>query len=59
VVVTEDAPAGVEAGKAAGSRVIAIAATFPAESLSAADLVVRSFAEVLWPAEQWERFLGA
>jgi beta-phosphoglucomutase len=59
VVVTEDAPAGVEAGKAAGSRVIAIAATFPAESLAAADLVVRSFVEVLWPAEQWERFLGA
>ncbi|HKO23172.1 MAG TPA: HAD family phosphatase [Chloroflexota bacterium] len=59
VVVTEDAPAGVEAGKAAGSRVIAIAATFPAESLAAADLVVRSFAEVLWPAEQWQRFLGA
>jgi beta-phosphoglucomutase len=59
VVVLEDAPAGVEAGKAAGSRVIAIAATFPAESLAAADLVVRSFTEVLWPAEQWERFLGA
>src|ERR671934_123011 len=59
VVVTEDAPAGVEAGKAAGSRVIALAATFPAESLAAADLVVRSFAEVLWPAEQWERFVGA
>jgi beta-phosphoglucomutase len=59
VVVTEDAPAGVAAGQAAGSRVIAIAATFPAESLAAADLVVRSFAEVLWPAEQWEQFVGA
>src|SRR5205823_13610301 len=57
VVVLEDAPAGVEAGKAAGSRVIAIAATFPAASLAAADLVVRSFAEVLWPAEQWRSFL--
>lgn len=57
MVVLEDAPAGVAAGKAAGSRVIAIVAAFPAESLTAADLVVRSFDEVLWPRERWETFL--
>lgn len=39
-VVIEDAPEGVEAGKAAGMRVIAVTTTRPAERLSAADLVV-------------------
>lgn len=57
-VVLEDAPAGVAAGRAAGSRVIAIASTFPREALGAADLVVDSFAEVLWPPERWQQFLG-
>lgn len=58
-VVLEDAPAGVQAAKAAGSRAIAIIAAFPTTSLQAAgaDLIVSSFAEVLWPAEQWEGFL--
>jgi sugar-phosphatase len=56
-VVLEDAPAGIAAGKAAGSRVIAIAATFPLESLREADLIVRSFHEVTWSREQWEEFL--
>jgi HAD superfamily hydrolase (TIGR01509 family) len=56
-VVLEDAPAGVAAGKAAGARVIAIVAAFPAASLSAADRLVSSFAEVLWPREQWEAFV--
>jgi beta-phosphoglucomutase len=58
VVVLEDAPAGVAAGKAAGSRVIAIAAAFSAEQLRAADLVVRSFEEVLWPLHGWETFVA-
>jgi HAD superfamily hydrolase (TIGR01509 family) len=57
-VVLEDALAGVQAGKAAGARVIAIASTLPPERLGEADLVVRSFAEVLWPEQQWEEFLG-
>jgi beta-phosphoglucomutase len=58
LIVFEDAPAGSAAGKAAGCRVIAIAAaTLSAESLAAADLVVHSFREVLWPAERWESFL--
>ncbi len=56
-VVLEDAPAGVAAGKAAGSKVIALLAGFPAEALSSADLIVRSFDEVLWPVERWEQFL--
>lgn len=56
-VVLEDAPAGIAAGKAAGSRVIAIASDFPVDTLAAADLVVHSFAEVLWSAERWEQFL--
>src|SRR5207302_925587 len=50
VVVLEDAPAGVEAGKAAGSRVIAIAATFPA-CVAATILGVRQtllVAVVIW-----------
>jgi beta-phosphoglucomutase len=59
LVVLEDAPAGIEAGKAAGSRVIAIAATFPKESLSAADLTVSSFTEVMWPKERWEAFFAS
>lgn len=57
IVVLEDAPAGVAAGKAAGSHVIAIVAAFTAESLSAADLIVHSFADVLWPSERWEAFV--
>lgn len=58
-VVLEDAPAGVAAGKAAGCRVVAIASTYTAERLSAADLVVDSFIEVLWPGERWEALLAS
>jgi sugar-phosphatase len=39
-IVIEDAPAGIEAGRAAGMRVIAIASTFSPEQLTAADIVV-------------------
>jgi len=39
-VVIEDAPAGIEAAHAAGMPVIAIATTYPADQLSAADAVV-------------------
>ena len=56
--VLEDAPAGIAAAKAAGSRAIAVTSTFPGAALAAADLVVGSFAEVLWPCRQWERWLG-
>ena len=41
-VVVEDAPAGLEAARAAGMRSVGIAGTFPAERLSMADHVVPS-----------------
>lgn len=57
-VVLEDAPAGIAAGRAAGSKVIAIDGTFPPARLVQADLVVHSFEEVLWNAKRWDTFLG-
>jgi len=45
-VVIEDAPPGIEAAKAAGMRAIAIATTYPAEQLGAADLVVAQLANL-------------
>jgi len=53
-VVIEDAPAGVEAAHSAGMRVIAIAATYPAEQLRAADLEVERLTElsVAWNQNQ-------
>jgi sugar-phosphatase len=39
-VVLEDAPAGVEAGRRAGARVVGVATASPPEALSAADAVV-------------------
>jgi beta-phosphoglucomutase len=56
-VVFEDAPAGVQAGRSAGCKVIALVAAFEAQALHQADLIVDSFDEVLWSSEQWERFL--
>ncbi len=45
-LVIEDAPAGIEAGKAAGMTVLALATTFEAGSLAAADYLVGSLADV-------------
>jgi HAD superfamily hydrolase (TIGR01509 family) len=45
-VVVEDAVNGIEAAKAAGMRCVAVAQTFPAEKLRAADLVRTTIAEV-------------
>jgi beta-phosphoglucomutase-like phosphatase (HAD superfamily) len=45
-VVIEDAVNGVQAAKAAGMRCIAVAQTFPAERLRAADLVKAQISEV-------------
>ncbi|MGI8827954.1 MAG: HAD-IA family hydrolase [Chloroflexota bacterium] len=59
LVVLEDAPAGVAAGKAAGSRVIAIDSTFATEKLSAADLTVHSFEEVIWTQDRWQAFFAS
>ncbi len=45
-VVVEDAVNGVQAAKAAGMRCIAVAQTFPAGQLRAADVVRESIAQV-------------
>lgn len=45
-LVIEDAPAGIEAGKAAGMRVLAVATTFDEGVLAAADYVAGSLADV-------------
>ena len=45
-VVVEDAVNGVQAAKAAGMRCIAIASTFPAERLQAADIVRDKISQV-------------
>ncbi len=47
-VVFEDAHVGIEAGLAAGSRVIAVATTNPLEKLGKADLAVASLEDVDW-----------
>jgi HAD superfamily hydrolase (TIGR01509 family) len=46
-VVVEDAVNGVAAAKAAGMRCVAVAQTFPAEQLCAADLTRQNIAQVL------------
>ena len=45
-VVFEDAHVGIEAARAAGMRVVAVATTHPAEQLRQADLVVRRLDEL-------------
>jgi HAD superfamily hydrolase (TIGR01509 family) len=47
-VVFEDAHVGIEAGLAAGARVIAVATTHPLEDLGRAHFAVRSLEEVSW-----------
>ncbi len=44
--VVEDAPSGIQAAKAAGMRCVAVAQTFPAEKLTASDLLRPTLAEV-------------
>ncbi len=45
-IVIEDSPSGVEAGLAAGMRVIAVASTQPAEALTTATVVVPTLASL-------------
>lgn len=45
-VVIEDAPAGIDAGRAAGAPVIAVSTTFPKAALVHADVVIDSLASV-------------
>jgi sugar-phosphatase len=44
--VIEDAPAGLQAARAAGMRSIGIAGTFPAAALTVADVVVSAFRDL-------------
>jgi mannitol-1-/sugar-/sorbitol-6-phosphatase len=46
-LVIEDAPAGIEAGRAAGMTVLALVTTFEAGALAAADYVAGSLADVV------------
>jgi sugar-phosphatase len=43
-IVIEDTPAGIEAGRAAGATVLAVATTFPAAELRQAHAVLASLA---------------
>ena len=45
-IVFEDTPAGIQSGKAAGMRVIALKTTYPEQELHAADAVLPSLAGV-------------
>jgi mannitol-1-/sugar-/sorbitol-6-phosphatase len=45
-LVVEDAPAGIAAGKAAGTAVLAVTTTHPPEALAAADAVIDSLESV-------------
>jgi sugar-phosphatase len=45
-VVIEDAPAGIQAGKSAGMRVIAVASTVTPEVLNQADIAVRHLSDI-------------
>ena len=45
-LVIEDAPAGIQAARAAGMKVIGITSTYPAEALTQADAVIARLAQV-------------
>jgi sugar-phosphatase len=45
-MVIEDAPAGVQAARAAGMKVIGMASTYAASKLAEADAVVQAFAGI-------------
>ncbi|MEY9215365.1 HAD family phosphatase [Thermobifida halotolerans] len=49
IVVFEDTPAGIMAGRGAGMRVVGITTTHPPEALTQADLVVEHLTQVAWP----------
>jgi sugar-phosphatase len=49
IVVFEDTPAGIQAGKTAGMRVVGITTTHDRTKLGEADLVVDHLTEVDWP----------
>ncbi|MDP6547293.1 MAG: HAD-IA family hydrolase, partial [Phycisphaerae bacterium] len=45
-VVIEDSPAGIEAARALGMKVLAVSTSYPAAELTAADRIVESLTEV-------------
>lgn len=45
-VVVEDAPAGIQAGRAAGMRVVAVASALSRQALSQADVVVQHLSDI-------------
>jgi sugar-phosphatase len=45
-IVVEDSPTGIAAGKAAGMRVVAVATTYPANALAAADVRLPALAAI-------------
>jgi mannitol-1-/sugar-/sorbitol-6-phosphatase len=45
-LVVEDAPPGIEAGRAAGAATVAVTTTHPAAALSAADVVIETLEEL-------------
>ncbi len=45
-MVIEDSPSGIRAGKAAGMRVIAVPTTYPAEELTAADVLLKRLSDL-------------
>lgn len=52
-LVVEDAPAGVDAARAAAMRVVAVTTSHPADDLGAADVVVASLTEAQALVLQW------
>ncbi len=60
-VVIEDAPAGIQAGKVAGMRVIAVGTTLTKEALNLADVFIRQLSEISLQtsnAEIWVQVRG-
>jgi sugar-phosphatase len=45
-IVIEDTPAGIQAGRLAGARIIAISTTFPAFALTGADVILKDLADL-------------
>lgn len=52
-LVVEDAPAGIESGKKAGARVLALTTSFPRERLQQADWIAEDLAHVPQEVMQW------
>ena len=53
-LVIEDAPSGIQAGKAAGARCLAITSSFSVEQLKAADFFAADLSEVPDEAMSWQ-----